>query len=220
MSKAPAPMEALLVAELPDAPGWQFEPKWDGFRCIAVRDGTEVALWSKSGKPLGRFFPEMVAMFARLSVDHFTIDGELVIESPVGLHFEALNLRLHPAESRINKLSHETPATFIGFDLLRTDGKDLSGLPLVKRCRRLRSLVGAESEAALLLSPATEDRTIALEWLAGSGGALDGVIAKRLNDPYRPGERAMIKVKQHRQAQSLEPRQGLRMAAAPARPRG
>jgi ATP-dependent DNA ligase len=200
MSDAPAPMEALLVAELPEAAGWQYEPKWDGFRCIAVHDGGEVALWSKSGKPLGRYFPEVVAMIARLGADQVTIDGELVIESAAGLSFDALQMRLHPAESRINRLAAETPATFIAFDLLRAGGKDLSKLPLAERRKRLVALLGGEDQAALLLSPATTDRAAALEWLARTGGDLDGVIGKRLDDAYRPGERAMVKVKQHRSA--------------------
>ncbi len=200
MSDAPAPMEALLVAELPDGPGWQYEPKWDGFRCIAVRDGAEVALWSKSGKPLGRYFPEVVAMIARLGADHVIIDGELVIESANGLDFDALQMRLHPAESRINKLAGETPATLIAFDLLREAGEDLSTYPLSDRRKRLEALLGDEEEGALLLSPATTELTTAVDWLARTGGALDGVIGKRLGDAYRPGERAMVKVKQHRSA--------------------
>jgi ATP-dependent DNA ligase len=193
-------MEALLVAELPAEGGWQYEPKWDGFRCIAVRDGGEVALWSKSGKPLGRYFPEVVAMIAQLKADRFTIDGELVIETPRGIEFDTLQMRLHPAESRIRKLAGETPATLIAFDLLREDGADLSGEPLRARRKRLEAVIGKAGEARLLLSPRTEDRTAAAAWLASSGGALDGVIGKRLDDAYRPGERAMVKVKQHRSA--------------------
>jgi ATP-dependent DNA ligase len=193
-------MEALLVAELPEEGDWQYEPKWDGFRCIAVRDGGEVALWSKSGKPLGRYFPEVVAMIAQLKADRFTIDGELVIEGPDGLDFDTLQMRLHPAESRIRKLAGETPATLIAFDLLREAGADLSGEPLRARRKRLEAVIGKERDARLLLSPKTEDRTAAAAWLARSGGALDGVIGKRLDDVYRPGERAMVKVKQHRSA--------------------
>lgn len=199
MTVAPAPMETFLVAELPAETGWQFEPKWDGFRCIAVRDGDDVALWSKSGKPLGRYFPEVVAMVAGLKADRFTLDGELVIETVQGLDFDSLQMRLHPAESRITRLSRETPAVLIAFDLLREDGVALIERPLSERRKRLESFV-ARAGSDLLLSPATTDRRIALGWLATSGGALDGVIGKRRSDPYRLGERVMVKVKQHRTA--------------------
>src|SRR5947208_4285257 len=129
----PAPMEALLAAELPEGKGWQFEPKWDGFRCLAGRDGNEVTLTSKSGKPLARYFPEVVAMLLGLKAKRLLLDGELII--PVGdvLSFDALQLRLHPAESRVRKLAHETPAELMAFDLLELDGKPLAGLPLSKR---------------------------------------------------------------------------------------
>ena len=125
MSAPLAPMEALLAEQLPEGPGWLFEPKWDGFRCIAVKDGDRVDLWSKSGKPLGRYFPEVLSMIGALKADAFTLDGELVIETPGGLSFDALQLRLHPAESRIRKLAAETPATLIAFDLLSVGGVDL-----------------------------------------------------------------------------------------------
>src|SRR6478672_6465801 len=123
----PAPMEALLAAELPDGEGWQFEPKWDGFRCLARRDGAEVTLTSKSGKPLARYFPEVVEMLAGLKAKRFTIDGELIIPVGDALSFDALQLRLHPAESRVRKLSVETPAELMVFDLLELDGKSLAG---------------------------------------------------------------------------------------------
>ena len=197
---ATAPMEALLVEQLPDEPGWQYEPKWDGFRCIAVRAGGEVKMWSKSGKPLGRYFPEVVAMLARLKHERFTLDGELIIETAGGLSFDALQMRLHPAESRIRKLAAETPAMLMAFDLLELDGDDLKSRSLADRRLALDEFMGAEAEPALLLSPATADREEALGWLARSGGALDGVIGKRLGDSYHPGERAMVKVKQHRTA--------------------
>src|SRR5437868_13170444 len=118
----PAPMEALLAAELPDGAGWQFEPKWDGFRCLARRDGDEITLTSKSGKPLARYFPEVVAMLLRAKAKRFLLDAELII--PVGdvLSFDALQLRLHPAESRVRKLAAETPAEVMVFDLLELDG--------------------------------------------------------------------------------------------------
>ena len=194
------PMEALLVEQLPDEPGWQYEPKWDGFRCIAVRNDSEVEMWSKSGKPLGRFFPEVVAMLASLKPRRFTLDGELIIGTPAGLSFDALQMRLHPAESRIRKLSVETPAQLMLFDLLNLEGEDLTGRSLAERRAALETWFADQTEPALVLSPATEDRTAALAWLERSGGALDGVIAKRIGEPYHCGERAMVKVKQHRSA--------------------
>jgi len=195
-----APMEALLAEQLPDGPGWQYEPKWDGFRCIAVRSGRAVDLWSKSGKPLGRYFPEIAAMFERLETTSFTIDGELLIERGGELSFDALQMRLHPAESRVRKLSAETPAMFMAFDLLALGRAKLSGKPLAERRGGLEEMLAIEDEPALLLSPATVDRGKALDWLKRTGGALDGVIAKRLDEDYRPGERAMVKVKQRRTA--------------------
>jgi ATP-dependent DNA ligase len=195
-----APMEALLAEELPEGPAWQYEPKWDGFRCIAVRDRADVNLWSKSGKPLGRYFPEIEAMFRRLKAKRFVIDGELLIVSHGAIAFDALQLRLHPAASRVAKLAAETPAMFMAFDCLLTGKKMLVAEPLEVRRKALEQLLVAEAEPELLLSPATEDRKRAIGWLKRTGGALDGVIAKRLDGPYRAGERAMVKVKQRRTA--------------------
>lgn len=196
MDKAPfEPMEALLADQLPEGGEWQFEPKWDGFRCLAERAGDHVRLWSKSGKPLGRYFPEMVELFSGLSTSKFLIDGELTIQTARGLSFEALQMRLHPAASRVLRLASETPATFVAFDCLEIGGKRIAGLPLGKRRAALAALISGENRTGLMLSPATLDRQAALEWLGRSGGALDGVIAKRLDRPYAPGERAMIKVK-------------------------
>jgi ATP-dependent DNA ligase len=194
------PMEALLADQLPEGSGWRFEPKWDGFRCIAVRDGAEVELWSKSGKPLARYFPEIAAMFGRLKARHFVIDGELLIVNNGVIAFDALQLRLHPAESRVRKLAAETPAMFMAFDCLAIGKEMLAAKPLRDRRVRLETLLAKESQPMLLLSPATKDRDEALAWLDRTGGALDGVIAKRLDDPYRSGERAMVKVKQRRTA--------------------
>ena len=195
-----APMEALLAESLPDGPGWQYEPKWDGFRCIAVRDGGEVALWSKSGKPLGRYFPEIVAMFARLVAKRFVIDGELLIAKQGAISFDALQLRLHPAESRVRKLAAETPAMFMAFDCLALGKQMLASSPLRVRRAKLELVLENERDPMLLLSQATEDRDKALAWLDQTGGALDGVIAKQLDQPYQSGERAMVKVKQRRSA--------------------
>ncbi len=197
---APAPMEALLAAELPDGAGWQFEPKWDGFRCLARRDGDEVTLTSKSGKPLARYFPEVVELLRALGARRFLVDGELIIPAGDALSFDALQLRLHPAESRICKLSQLTPAELMLFDLLELDGKALTSEPLEKRRSALEQFVRKNAAPGLHLSPMTIDRTAALGWLKRSGGALDGVIAKRLDQDYRSGERAMVKVKQQRSA--------------------
>ena len=197
---APETMEALLVEHLPDEPGWLFEPKGDGFRCLAVKNGEDVALWSRSGKPLGRYFPEVAAMFASLKDDRFTLDGELVVPTERGLDFDALSQRLHPAESRVHKLASETPALLIAFDLLEEKGEDLRSLPLSDRRRRLERFTPKASNPGLLLSPQTSDRDEALGWLQRTGSALDGVVAKRADQPYRAGERAMLKVKCHRTA--------------------
>src|SRR4051795_2940437 len=136
---APAPMEALLAAELPEAPGWQFEPKWDGFRCLARRDGAEVTLTSKSGKPLARYFPEVVDMLCGLKDKRFLLDGELIIPIGDALSFDALQSRLHPAESRVRKLAAAPPAELMVFDLLDQEGKSLAPLPLSQRREQLES---------------------------------------------------------------------------------
>ncbi len=189
------PMEARLVAELPAGDGWQFEPKWDGFRCLVFKAGDKVELISKSGKPLARYFPEVAAAVSALTPRMLALDGELLI--PVGrtLSFEALQMRLHPAESRIRKLSVETPALLMLFDWLET-----TAAPLAERRDALEAFHARHGTAALRLSPKTDDRATAQAWLDGSGGALDGVIAKRLDEPYQPGERAMRKVKRLRTA--------------------
>ena len=193
-------MEALLAAELPEGDGWQFEPKWDGFRAIARRDGDEATLTSKSGKPLARYFPEVVEMLLGAKDKSFVLDGELIISVGGALSFDALQLRLHPAESRIRKLAKETPAELMAFDLLELDGKSLLAEPLSKRRQRLERFLAKNLVDGLHLSPVTHDRDAALGWLQRSGGALDGVIAKRSDLEYRSGERAMIKVKQQRTA--------------------
>jgi len=193
-------MEALLAAELPEGRGWQYEPKWDGFRCLARRDGEEVTLTSKSGKPLARYFPEVADMLRGTREKQFVLDGELIIPVDDALSFDALQLRLHPAESRIRRLARETPAELMAFDLLEVGGKSLTSEPLSKRRTLLEAFFTKNEVRGLLLSPVTTDRNAALRWLHRSGGALDGVIAKRLDLEYRPGERAMVKVKQQRTA--------------------
>lgn len=199
-ASVPAPMEALLAAELPEGDGWQFEPKWDGFRCLARRDGGEVTLTSKSGKPLGRYFPDVVKMLEGLEARDFLVDGELIIPVGDALSFDALQLRLHPAESRVRKLAAEHPAELMLFDLLEIDGEDLTAEPLAKRRHALERFFAKNHAAGLHLSPVTHDRDTAVRWLERSGGARDGVIAKRTGLEYRSGERAMIKVKQQRTA--------------------
>ena len=199
---AEPPMEARSVDALPAGDGWQFEPKWDGFRCLAYKAGGDVQLRAKSGKPLGRYFPEMVAALRDLTPPCFVLDGELVIPSGDTLSFDALQMRLHPAESRIRKLSAETPARLVLFDiLLSPEGRDLRPLSLTERRAALEAFWASLDDRSLLrLSPFTRDRQDAEGWLARVGGALDGVIAKRLDSPYRPGERAMLKVKRMRTA--------------------
>lgn len=194
-----APMEAKLVTELPGEPGWQFEPKWDGFRALVFRDGEDIEILSKSGKWLARYFPEIVALVAGVSQARFVLDGELIL--PIGgiLSFDALQARLPPAESRIAKLSRETPAQLMVFDCLADGNQDLLGQPLAERRAALEAFHARHGGTSPLLSPCG-DLASARTWLAQSGGALDGVVAKRLDDPYRPGERAMLKVKQHRSA--------------------
>jgi ATP-dependent DNA ligase len=196
----PVPMEALLAAELPDGEGWQYEPKWDGFRCIARRDGGNVEMISRSGKPLGRYFPEVLEVLGRTKEKRFVVDGELILPVADRLDFEALQMRLHPAESRIRKLATETPARLMLFDILEIGSKGFDEQPLVDRRKALEAFHRANPAEGLLLSPVTTARGVALGWLKRSGGALDGVVAKRLDQPYRFGERAMVKVKQLRTA--------------------
>jgi ATP-dependent DNA ligase len=193
-------MEAKLVEALPEGPApdggaWRFEPKWDGFRMLAFRDGDEVELQSKGLKPLGRYFPELVELVRGLPGDRFVIDGEMVIVVDGNLSFEALQMRLHPAASRVARLARETPARILLFDCLAMDGEDLMGAPLARRREVLEAFHARAGNSDLLLSPYTEDRAVAQGWLAGAGAALDGVIAKRSDAPYQPGERAMLKVK-------------------------
>jgi ATP-dependent DNA ligase len=196
------PMEAKLVDELPEEPGWQFEPKWDGFRCLAFRAGKEVDLRAKSGKPLTRYFPEVVAMLAALKPKQFVLDGELAIPIDDTLSFDALQMRIHPAESRIKKLAAETPAILILFDmLLDARGKSLIEAPLTKRRTALEAFYKSAGETKRLkLSPYTLDRDKARAWLDEAHGALDGVVAKQSDGPYLPSERAMLKVKRLRTA--------------------
>jgi ATP-dependent DNA ligase len=195
-------MEAILVDDLPTGGGWQYEPKWDGFRCIAFRDGERVELMGKSGKSLARYFPDVVANLDSLRRRRFAIDGELVIRVGDSLSFDALQMRLHPAESRIRRLAKETPATFLLFDcLMSARGASLLAAPLERRRAALEEFFASAGDAkGLGLSPATVDEGLARRWLAEGDNSLDGVVAKRLDEPYQPGKRAMFKVKRMRTA--------------------
>ncbi|UZK65579.1 ATP-dependent DNA ligase [Sphingomonas sp. M1-B02] len=193
------PMEAKSVDSLPDGPGWQFEPKWDGFRCLVFKQGDTVELVSKSGKPLARYFPEVEAAIAALPVKRLVLDGELLIPVGPSLSFDSLQARLHPAESRIRKLSVETPARLMLFDCLWGE-ESLADRPLAERRAALEAFYKRYRSETLRLSPVTADRATAQRWLDVAGGALDGVIAKRLDDSYQPGVRAMRKVKRLRSA--------------------
>jgi ATP-dependent DNA ligase len=193
-------MEALLAVELPKGKCWQYEPKWDGFRCLAKRDGGDVELISRNGRPLARYFPDVAEALSRLEEKCFLLDGELIIPVGDALSFDALQLRLHPAESRVRKLAAESPAELMLFDLLALGGEDFSRKALSARRRTLEAFFERTDLPQLKLSPATTSRDTALGWLERSGGALDGVIAKRLDQPYKPGERAMVKVKPERTA--------------------
>jgi ATP-dependent DNA ligase len=190
------PMEAELVRELPRGDGWQYEPKWDGFRGVLENDGGELALWSRNGRPLLRYFPELRPLGEALP-PHSALDGEIVIDRGGRLDFDAMQTRLHPAESRIRKLSAEIPAQFIAFDLLLWDGEPVHGLPLERRRRELE-----RHAKRFRISPATRDPEVAETWLDRLEAAgLDGVIAKRLGLAYLPGSRdGVVKVKAHKTA--------------------
>jgi ATP-dependent DNA ligase len=198
------PMEAKTAEDLPDEMGaWQYEPKWDGFRCLAFKAGDAVELRAKSGKPLGRYFPEVVAMLAALPCERFLVDGELVIAIDGRLSFDALQMRLHPAESRIRKLSVETPARLVLFDMLvAPDGTRVMDELLPQRRRALEAFGRkAVKPGKLVISSYTRDREEAQRWLGDfEQGATDGVVAKRLDGAYEPGERVMVKVKRLRTA--------------------
>ena len=198
------PMEALLVKEIPAGKIWEYEPKWDGFRCLAFRDGEKVQLQSKSGQPLERYFPEVVELLLKLKPAKFVLDGELVIPVEGGLSFDDLLQRIHPAASRVLKLSRETPAHFIVFDLLVDDsGKAVHTLMLAERRKKLETFAKKflAKNKSIELSPCTRDIQQARAWLSTAGLRLDGIIAKRLDLPYRSGERdGMQKVKKMRTA--------------------
>lgn len=195
------PMEARLVSDLPKEEGWQFEPKWDGFRCVAVKDRNAVELWGKSGKPLGRYFPEIITLVQDLPAQRLILDGELIVPIDDVASFDALQQRLHPAESRVRKLAAATPAILVVFDLLHQGRVHWLDRPLAERRTALEAFVaGLSPGGRLRLSPATIDRAAAKRWFTELTYELDGVVAKRLDEPYASGERAMLKIKRIRTA--------------------
>ena len=197
-------MEALSVGGIPEGGEWQYEPKWDGFRCIAFRDGAAIDLQSKSLQPLGRYFPEVVAPFAELDAKRFVLDGEIAVPNGRAFSFDALLQRLHPAESRVKRLAGETPAIFIAFDLLAGEnGRSLLHKPLRERRSKLEEFAARHFRKAgsIRLSPATTKLSEARKWLAKTGATLDGIIAKRRDLPYQSGNRlGMQKIKNYRSA--------------------
>jgi len=195
-----APMLSAAAGALPPGEGWLFEPKWDGFRTLVFRDGGKIVLQSRDEKPMERYFPELLAPLAEQLPDRCVLDGEIVIAGPNGLDFEALLLRIHPAESRVKLLAAQTPASYVAWDLLALGDEDLREIPLERRRAKLDKLL-KNAAPPLHLSPATRDRALAEEWFRRFEGAgLDGVMAKRLDAPYRAGQRTMIKVKHARTA--------------------
>src|SRR3954447_19010868 len=186
------PMLAKATDGLPDGDGWLYEPKWDGFRAIVFRDGDDVLIQSRDLKPLDRYFPELAAPIRASLPERCVVDGEVVIAGDGELDFEALLLRIHPAESRVRMLAAETPASFVGWDLLALGDEDLRATPQGERRSRLEIAFAAVA-APIHLTPATRDRSTAADWFDRFEGAgLDGVVAKRLDAPYQPGKRAML----------------------------
>jgi len=198
-----APMEAEPAAELPEGLNWQYEPKWDGFRCLAFRDDQHIDLQSKSQKPLTRYFPELVAALAELKATKYLLDGEIIIPVDGHLSFDDLLMRIHPAASRVKKLSETTPSVFIVFDLLIDDkGSSLESLPLAERRQRLEVFAKKflDDKSSVRLSPVTDDLRVARKWFH-MGVGLDGIVAKRKDLPYQSGERTgMQKIKKQRTA--------------------
>ena len=194
------PMLAKVADELPHGDGFLFEPKWDGFRAIVFRKGNEVVIQSRDLRPLDRYFPELAKSLGDILPRGCVIDGEIVVATPGGLDFDALQQRLHPAASRVARLAQETPASFIAFDLIAAGGKSVMALPQSERRARLEQLLGSV-KPPVYLTPVTQDRVTATDWLVRFEGAgLDGVIAKPADAPYQPGKRAMFKIKHVRTA--------------------
>jgi ATP-dependent DNA ligase len=210
--ETPTPMLAQLVRELPEG-DYVYEPKWDGFRCLAGRDGGEIELRSRHGRPLGRYFPELIAALEQLRSEEWVIDGEILVVVDGVFDFAALMQRLHPAASRVRELSARTPALYVAFDLPSADGEELLAVPFSGRRERLLALAGG-AEPPLFVTPATGDRAVAARWLADfRGGGIDGVVAKRRGLEYQPGKRAMLKVKHDRTADCVVA--GIRVGGEP-----
>jgi ATP-dependent DNA ligase len=191
------PQLARSATELPEGESWRFEPKWDGFRTIVFRDDGEVQLQSRSGRPMNRYFPEVVEQVLELSGPRLVLDGELIVVVDGVQEFDLLSQRIHPAASRVERLRRETPAAFVAFDLLAEEDETLLPLPYAERRERLAAVVAEPVE----LTPTTADREAAHEWLRGRS---EGVIAKEADAPYRPGERTgMVKVKRVRTADAV-----------------
>jgi ATP-dependent DNA ligase len=198
------PMLAKLARALPEGDGWLFEPKWDGFRCIVFRDGDELELASRKERPFTRYFPELLDPLRATIPERCVVDGEIVIPDREGrgLDFDALLQRIHPAESRVRRLAAETPAAYVAFDLLANGDENLLDRPL--RERREALLAAIHPRPPVYLTPATTDPAVATDWFARFEGAgLDGVVAKRLDDPYQPDKRALVKVKHERTAECV-----------------
>lgn len=196
-------MEALLVGRLPEGKEWRYEPKWDGFRCLAEKRNETVTLRSKSGKPLGRYFPDIVSRLEKLAAKACVLDGELLVEGESGYSFSDLQMRLHPAATRVHMLAQTQPATFVIFDLLETEqGANIMSAPLSERRVMLERFwkTYCAREKAVKLSPQTESLTEAMAWLQSSGWYIDGIVAKKNTDVYVPGERVMQKYKALRTA--------------------
>ncbi len=190
------PMLAQAQDEIPRGPGWRYEPKWDGFRAIVFRDGADVHLSSREGKPLQRYFPEVVTALQQALPERCIVDGEIIMPGPTGLDFDTLQTRLHPAASRVNRLAAETPASFVVFDVLAVGDTDYRPKPFVERRAWLERL---PSTAQVLVTPQTADPDVAAGWFRDFEGAgCDGVIARREELDYRPGQRVMVKVKHGR----------------------
>jgi ATP-dependent DNA ligase len=191
------PQLARSAKELPEGEDWCYEPKWDGFRTIVFRDGDDVRLQSRNGRPMNRYFPEVVEQVKKLKADRAVVDGEMIVVVDGVQEFDLLSQRIHPAKSRVEKLAKETPAEFVAFDLLAEDDEELLDLPYSERRKRLKKLVRKPIE----LTPLTEDRAEATKWLEGTG---EGVVAKQSGAPYKPGERTgMVKIKRVRTADAV-----------------
>ena len=198
------PMLAKLARVIPDGDGWRFEPKWDGFRCLVFFDGQQIVLLSRNQRPFNRYFPELVERLTEALPPRVVVDGEIVLPDAEGkgLDFDALQQRIHPAESRVRRLAAETPTSFVAFDLLAVDDEVLLDQPYDERRRRLEQHI--PTTASVHLTPVTSDREQAATWFQRFEGAgLDGVVAKRWDEPYTPGKRALVKVKHERTAECV-----------------